>query len=174
MRITTIRAWRFFPSGYLPAVDFYDWTLALHLLAAFALAAALVLYSVLVFSGRRVTTLDETRLLFRLAPLGTPLIVAGSVLVLVLGIVLAVDHEEYELWNGWIIAAIVLWALLGAVGQRSGKYYTEVQKLAESGGAGAEAEVLARLRAPTGARLHWATVGLFVLLLLDMIFKPGA
>ena len=33
-------------------MDFYDWMLALHLLAAFAYAAALVLYTVLVYSGR--------------------------------------------------------------------------------------------------------------------------
>jgi hypothetical protein len=155
-------------------VDFYDWTLALHLLAAFAVSSALVLYSVLVFSGRRMKTLAQTRTLFRVAPAATPLILGGSVLVLVLGIVLAVDHEDYEIWNGWIIAAIVLWALLGAAGQRTGKYYTDVQKLAESGDATDETEVLARLRAPTGARLHWATVGLFLLLLLDMLFKPGA
>ena len=67
----------------------------------------------------------------------------------------------------------VLWAAQAAVGQRTGKYYTEGQKLAESPDA-VEADVLARLRAPDGARLHWATVGLFLLLLLDMIFKPGA
>jgi hypothetical protein len=148
--------------------------LALHLLAAFAVASALVLYSVLVFSGRRMTTLDQTRMLFRVAPVATPLIAAGVGLVLVLGIVLAIDADAYELWNGWIIAAIVLWALLGWLGQRSGKYYTAVQKLAESDDESVEAEVLARLRAPTGARLHWATVGIFLLLLLDMIFKPGA
>ena len=34
-------------------MNFYDWMLALHLLAAFAIASALVLYTVLVFSGRR-------------------------------------------------------------------------------------------------------------------------
>ncbi len=34
--------------------------------------------------------------------------------------------------------------------------------------------MLARLRASTGALLHLATVGLFLLLLLDMLFKPGA
>ena len=59
------------------AMGFYSWLLALHLLAAFAIAAALVLYSVLVVSGRRMTTLEETRLLFRLAPIGVPLIGAG-------------------------------------------------------------------------------------------------
>ena len=156
-----------------PAVDFYDWMLALHLLSAFAVASALVLYSVLVFAGRRMTTLADTRMLFRVAPVATPLIAAGSVLVLILGVVLAIDSDDYKVWDGWIIAAIVLWALIAAIGQRTGKYYTEVQKLAESPDA-VEADVLARLRAPTGARLHWATVGIFLLLLLDMIFKPGA
>jgi hypothetical protein len=161
-------------SRYRRVVDFYDWTLALHLLAAFAVSSALVLYSVLVFSGRRMTTLAQTRALFRVAPAATPLILGGSVLVLVLGVVLAIDADAYQLWDGWIIAAIVLWALLGAAGQRTGKYYTEIQELAERGDASVEPEVLARLRAPTGARLHWASVGLFVLLVLDMIFKPGA
>jgi uncharacterized membrane protein len=155
-------------------LSFYDWMLALHLLAAFAVAAALVLFSVLVVSGRRMTTLDQTRLLFRLAPFGTPLIAGGTVLVLVLGVILAIDADEYQLWDGWIIIGIVLWAILGAVGQRSGAYYTDVQKVAERGEPGAEAEVLERLRAPTGPRLHLATVAVFVLLLLDMVFKPGA
>ena len=70
-----------------------------------------------------------------------------------------------------MIAAIVLWAILGGVGQRSGKYYTDVQKLAE---AGDETEVLTRLRASTGVILHAATVGVFLLIVLDMIWKPGA
>jgi uncharacterized membrane protein len=154
-------------------VSFYDWMLALHVLAAFAIAAALVLYSVLVYSGRRMKTREDRQLLFRLAPIGTPLIGAGLVLVLILGIVLAIDSDEFQLWDGWVIAGIVLWALTGAVGGRSGAYYTQVQKLAETGEA-ADDEVVARLRAPTGMLLHLATVALFVLLLLDMIFKPGA
>jgi hypothetical protein len=148
--------------------------LSLHLLAAFAVASALVLYSVLVVGGRRASTLEQTRLLFRVAPLGTPLIAAGSVLVLILGVILAIDSDRFEIWDGWVIAGIVLWALLGAVGQRTGAYYTAVQELAETGGEGAEREVVARLRAPTGAMIHLATLGVFVLLLLDMIFKPGA
>ena len=155
-------------------MDFYAWMLALHLLAAFAIAAALVLYSVLVFNGRRTQSPDQRRLLFRIAPIGTPLIGGGSVLALILGVILAIDSDQYEIWNGWIIAAIVLWALMGAIGGRTGKYYTDVQKLAEEGGESAQQEVVARLRAPTGALLHLATVLVFLLILLDMIFKPGA
>jgi uncharacterized membrane protein len=158
------------------AVNFYDWMLALHLLAALSVAAALVLYSVLVVSGRRNATLEHARMLFRVAPIATPLIAAGSVLVLIFGVILAINGgpEDFKIWNAWVIIGIVLWALLGAIGQRTGAYYTAVQQLAEGGGDSAEQEVLARLRAATGAMLHLATLGVFVLLLLDMIFKPWA
>jgi hypothetical protein len=120
------------------------------------------------------TTLQQTGTLFRVAPVATPLIAAGSVLLLILGIILAIDSDRFEIWNGWIIAGIVLWVLMVAIGQRTGRYYTAVQELAESGDAGAEQEVIARLRAPTGALLQLGTTAVFVLLLLDMIFKPGA
>jgi uncharacterized membrane protein len=155
-------------------VSFFDWMIAFHLLSAFAAAAALVLFSLLVYSGRRMTTLEETRTLFRLAPLGTILIGAGIGLVFVFGVILGLDSDRFELWDGWVIAGIVLWAIFAGVGQRSGAYYQRIQKLAEEPGGANEAEVLARLRAPTGAWLHLATVALFVLILLDMIFKPGA
>jgi hypothetical protein len=146
--------------------------LAFHLLAAFAVAAALVLFSVMVYSGRRMTTLEQTRMLFRVGPLGGILIGAGIGLTLLFGVILAVHADGFNIWDGWIIAGIVLWAAFAGVGQRTGKYYTDLQKLTEQDGS--EAEVLARLRAPTGALLHLATVGIFVLILLDMIFKPGA
>jgi hypothetical protein len=155
-------------------VSFFDWILALHLIAAFSVAASLVLYSVLVVAGRRMQTLEQTRVLFRLAPVGTVLVIAGAVLVLVFGVILALDGNGLHIYDGWIIAGIVLWAALGGVGQRAGAYYTSIEKLAQASEPGAEAEVLARLRASTGALLHLATVGLFVLLLLDMLFKPGA
>jgi hypothetical protein len=155
-------------------MSFFDWMLALHLIAAFAVAAALVLYAVLVFWGRRMQTLAETRSLFRLAPVGTALIIGGSALVLIFGVILAFDGNGLHIYDGWIIAAIVLWAALGGVGQRTGTYYSAVEKLAGSDDPGTEAEVLARLRASTGALLHLATVGIFLLLLIDMLFKPGA
>jgi hypothetical protein len=89
-------------------VSFYDWMFALHLLAAFAVAASLVLFSVLVYRGRRMTTLEETRMLFRLAPVGSILIAGGLAIVVGLGIYLAIASNRYEIWNLWVIAAIVL------------------------------------------------------------------
>jgi hypothetical protein len=155
-------------------VDFTDWMLALHLLAAFMVASALVLFSVLVFNGRRMTTLEQTRTLFRVAPVGNVLITAGLGLVLLFGVILALDSDRFNIWDGWVIAAIILFAIFGAVGQRAGVYYTDVQKLAEEPGNANEAEVLARLKASTGVKLHYASVALFLLIALDMIFKPGA
>jgi hypothetical protein len=155
-------------------VDFTDWMLALHLIAAFVVASALVLFSVLVFNGRRMTTIDQTRTLFRVAPVGNVLITAGLGLVLIFGVILALDSDRFNIWDGWVIAAIILFAIFGGIGQRAGAYYTEVQKLAEEPGGGNEAEVLTRLKVSTGVTLHSATVALFVLILLDMIFKPGA
>jgi hypothetical protein len=157
-------------------VSFYDWILSLHLLAAFAVAAALVLYSVLVFSGRRMTTLEQTRALFRVAPIGTVLIIAGSLAVIVFGVILALDsgYRDFHIWDPWIIAGIVLWALMTGIGQRSGAYYSGVEELSKSSDAGTEAAVLGRLKASTGSNLHLATVALFLLIVLDMLFKPGA
>jgi len=148
--------------------------LALHLLSAFAVAAALVLYSVLLVSGRRSRSLEHARLLFRIAPVATPLIAAGTVLVMIFGVILAIDSDQFEIWDGWVIAGIVLWGLLGAVGRRTGAYHASVQELAARGGGVSENEGVARLRAPTGAVLHVTTLVVFVLILLDMLFKPGA
>jgi hypothetical protein len=154
-------------------VSFYDWMFALHLIAGFAVASSLVLFSVLVFTGRRMTTLEQTRTLFRVAPVGTILISAGLAVVVALGVYLALASSRYEIWNLWVIVAIVLAIAFGGIGQRSGAYYTDVQKLAD--GADADGgEVLARLQAPTGMRLHLATVVIFLLIVLDMVFKPGA
>jgi uncharacterized membrane protein len=155
-------------------VSFFDWMLALHLIAAFSVAAAFVVFSVIVYAGRRMQTLEETRILFRVAPVGTALVIAGAVGTLVFGIILALDGNGLHIYDGWIIAGIVLWVAVTGVGQRTGAYYTDVEKLAGSNDPGVEAEVLARLRAPTGAMLHLATVALFLLLLIDMLFKPGA
>jgi uncharacterized membrane protein len=156
------------------SISFYSWILALHLLSAFAVAAALVLFSVLVFVGRRMTTLEQTRTLFRVAPIGTALFIGGAALVLIFGVILALDSDQFNIWDPWVIAGIVLWAITAGLAQRSGTYYSEIAKQAESSDAGTEAAVIARLRAAEGPLTHYAIVGVFVLLVLDMIFKPGA
>ena len=83
----------------------------LHLLAAFVLVSGLVAYSVLVLSSRGEAVSRA---------LGSPALAlwnAGGLGTLVFGVWLALDVDGYELWDGWIIAALVLWLIgSGAAG----------------------------------------------------------
>lgn len=86
---------------------------------------------------------------------------AGLLGLLLLGIVLAIDINGYEVWDAWILIAIALWLAAGGFGERLPRAYR------------AAAETGATL--PTAAkRSHWMAVGIVVLLLADMIVKPWA
>jgi len=152
-------------------VGFYDWMLSLHVLSAATMGVALVLFTMLVLTGRRLQSIEEADLNFRLGGIGGIVIGVGSVAALILGIVLAIDSDAYHVWDGWVIAAIVLWAILGALGGRSGKYYTETERIAKEGRGD---EALGRLKAPVGPTLVLVSDAIFALILLDMLFKPGA
>ena len=106
------------------------------------------------------TTLEQTRALWRVAPVGAPLIGAGMGLVFVFGVILALDSDDFELWDPWVIVGIVLWVLLGAIGRSSGNYYMGVEKVAKEGGPDAERTVLESLRsARSGCACTWLTRG---------------
>jgi len=152
-------------------VGFFDWMLALHVLSAASMGVALVLFTMLVLTGRRLRSIDEADVNFRLGMIGGIVIGIGSIAALILGIVLAIDSENYHPWDGWVIAAIVLWAILGAIGGRTGRYYTDTERIAQDGRGD---EALARLRAPVGPTLVLVSDAVFVVILLDMLFKPGA
>ena len=85
----------------------------------------------------------------------------------------------YQVWDGWIIGAIVLWAISSATVNAAGRPYAEAQKLAErlaaeNRGAEPSAELRA-FRLQTGAMwLQIASSLAVLLLLIDMIYKPGA
>ena len=134
-------------------MSLYDWLLFLHLLAAFLLVAGLVAYGVIAF-GRGEAVVSRT-----LAPTASALWNAGGVGVIVFGVWLALEVDGYELWDGWIIAAIVLWFVGSGAGGRLGAGVRDGTPLQSVAGSRAMVMVMAV-----------ATL----LLLLDMIFKPGA
>lgn len=156
----------------------YDWLLALHLLAAGTLVSALVLYSVVIAAGRGLTLPSEVSRLFRLSRVGDIATGVGSVGVLVLGIWLAIDADEYQVWDGWIIAAIVLWALSMETGRRTGNVYNaardRARALVAEGRDLPDPELGVLLRSSAGLAFHAATIVLVLALLVDMIYKPGA
>jgi hypothetical protein len=133
----------------------YDTLLFLHVLFAFALfvtvvaSSAYVLGSPLGRAGSHVSNL-----LWDIGGLGT----------LVLGVWLALYVDGYGIFDGWVLIAIVLWLAATGVGSQ-----LRIAPAAE-GGAG----VAASAPDPRFARMHWVRTAIVVLLLLDMIYKPGA
>jgi hypothetical protein len=97
---------------------------------------------------------------------------------IVFGLWLAFSVGGYDVWDGWIIAALVLWVISAPLGQRTGAAYMQgtnkARELREAGQSGASAELLALNRTSTGLvlQLLWSVVVL--LILIDMIWKPGA
>jgi hypothetical protein len=131
----------------------YHALLFLHVLAAFFLGAAVIIYSAFVLgSPVNRTTRLIAEILWGVGGLGT----------LALGIWLAINRPEYEIWDGWIIAAIVLWVLATGAGARASR---GVQPAGDD----------AVLAIDNRTRLaHWMRVVYVIALLVVMVWKPGA
>jgi uncharacterized membrane protein len=158
-------------------VSLYDWLLFLHVLAAFLLVSALVLHSFLIASARNADVPSDFLRNFRLSIIGDALAGIGSIGTLVFGIWLAIQVDAYHVWDGWVIAALVLWAAYGGVGGRASKRYARARDRARALAAEGDApsgELKALVRDPRALTLHVVSAGFVLLLLLDMIFKPGA
>jgi hypothetical protein len=126
----------------------YDWLLFFHVLAAFMLVSTVVTYSAVVLgvpAGPRAISLANV------------FWDVGGLATLVLGIWLALDVDTYEVWDGWILGAIVAWVVATGLGQ-------QVRRATEEGGAAA-----GRV-----ATLHWLRSATVLVLLILMIWKPGA
>jgi uncharacterized membrane protein len=159
-------------------VSLDDWILALHLLAAFAFVGAIIGFWAMVLSARRIERPDDVRAIFRLNPYLTASVTVGSLASLVFGVWLAVSLDAYEVWDGWVIAGIVLWAVATGTGQRAGATYHRVERrageLLAAGSDGPSPELRALARTRQGLVLHTIATIAAVLVLADMIWKPGA
>lgn len=162
----------------IAAVSFVDWALAVHVLSAFAYVAGLVLFWVLIVAVRRVDTPEETLRMEPIVKVGNIAVGLGAVGTIVIGIYLAFAVDSYAIWDGWIIAALVLWAVAGALGQRTGVAYMQgmnkAKELDAAGKTGPDQELLALNRTQTGLILQTLGSLAVLLILVDMIFKPGA
>jgi uncharacterized membrane protein len=157
-------------------VDLYDWLLALHVLSAFSLVGALVLFSIVIAFGWTRDRPAEVLRLFRASRVGDALFAVGSIGTIVFGIWLAID--EYSILDGWVIAALVLWAILMETGRREGALFNRSRDRARDLGATdaetASGELRELQRSRPALLFHVASCVLAVLLVLDMIWKPGA
>jgi uncharacterized membrane protein len=159
-------------------MSFDDWMLALHVLSAFAYVAGLVLFWVLIVAVRRTDTPEGTIRMEPIAKVGNAAIGAGAGGTIVLGIWLAFRLDSYAIWDGWIVAAIVLWLVSAELGRRTGAEYmrgtTKAKELEAAGQTGPSAELVELNRTSAGVVLQTLASLVLLLILLDMIFKPGA
>jgi hypothetical protein len=131
----------------------YHALLFFHVLAAFFLAGGIVIYSSFALGGpvnRTVRLVAE--ILWGVGGLGT----------LVFGIWLALNRPEYELWDGWIIAALILWVLATGSGARASR---GIQPAGDDSAVAIDRRTLFA---------HWMRVFWFTALLVVMVWKPWA
>jgi hypothetical protein len=129
----------------------YDTLLFLHVLAAFLLVAVLGLYWAMY-------AVDSVALV-RLSGIALALWGLASVSVLVFGIWLAFDNDFYDAWEAWIVAAVVLWLVQGAFGSKLSQGYKKM-----AGGVAERPALSAHVIASVAV----------ILLLIDMVWKPGS
>ncbi len=154
-----------------------DWILALHLIAAVALVAAEVIFTVMIAGLWHTESAAKVASTMPLARLGVLFVMIGMAGTVIFGIWLAISREEYQLWDGWIIAALILWAIGGFLGQKSGEAYQAGGELGArlvAEGQTSSPELTETFGASRAFWLHNATLLVIVLIVIDMIWKPGA
>jgi hypothetical protein len=128
----------------------YDALLFLHLIAAFLLAVTVVMYSAVALGAA-----TTPRALF----VADRCWDVGGLGTIVLGVWLVLNLDQYDITDGWIIGAIVLWFAATGLGQ------TVQRRTAAGEGAVATAGI---------ATWHWLRTLTVLALLVMMVWKPGA
>ena len=124
----------------------YHTLLFFHLIAAFLLAVTVVMYSAVAVGAT-----SSPRMLF----VADRCWDVGGLGTLIFGIWLALNLDEYDFFDGWILLALALWFVATGLGQT-------VQR--RIGGEDAHAI----------AALHWIRTIVVLALLVTMVWKPGA
>lgn len=157
-------------------MDKYDWLLFIHVFGAFLVLGGAVAIGALQIAAIGRERPSEVALLLRLARIPELLINVGMPVVIVFGIWLA-EYLNYGIFDEWVIGAIVLWVLAGALGGLGGSRYKrarlEAERLATTGDT-PSGDLQALLRDRQALLLSWASGAAVVGMLILMIFKPGA
>ena len=131
----------------------YHALLFLHVLSAFLMVGGVVMYSAFVLGSPVTRPLKLTaEILWGVGGVGT----------IVFGIWLALNRPQYEIYDGWIIAAVVLWILANGAG-------AQVSRAIQPNADGSPLTLERRTKFS-----HWMRVLWVFLLLIDMVWKPWA
>src|SRR5215212_2861225 len=160
----------------LAAVDRYHWLLFLHVTGAFMVLGGAVMAGIFNVTAMRQERPSEVVLLFRLTRFAVTSISIGMVVTLAFGLWLVSD-ADYGWGEAWIVLALVLWVAANALGGIGGKRDTRTRELAERLAAEGDApspELRLRVRDPISLVLSWGSGAVVVVILVLMIWKPGA
>jgi hypothetical protein len=159
-------------------VNFEDWIFAIHLLSAATLVGALVMSWILTIALRSVETAGSTLSFNRVAMVAATAIGVGLVGAIGFGIWLAILRDAFHPWDGWVIAAVILWCIATAAIVRAVVEYRKpaekARELIASGQTGPSDELAALNRSSTGLLLRALASVAVVLIVIDMVYKPGA
>jgi divalent metal cation (Fe/Co/Zn/Cd) transporter len=159
-------------------VSFEDWIFSLHLLGAATLVGSLVMSWIVVVALRTADTPAATLGLHRVAMVATAATVVGLVVAIAFGLWLAILRIDFHPWDGWVIAAIILWVIATVALLRSFVEYAKpvhkAKELSASAHTAPSAELTALNRTSTGLLLRAVASAAVVLIVIDMIWKPGA
>jgi len=159
-------------------MSFEDWIFAIHLLSAATLVGALVMSWILTIALRSVETAGTTLSFNRVAMVGATAIGVGLGGAIGFGIWLAILRDAFHVWDGWVIVAIILWCIAtAAIARAVAEYRKPAEKAREliaSGQTGPSDELAALNRSSTGLLLRALASVAIVLIVIDMVYKPGA
>ena len=136
-------------------MDLYDWLLFLHVLGAFFAVGGLTALWALILGTRGATPLFDPPSTLAFGRVAGILVGVGLMAALIFGIWLAIDLDAYQLWDGWILASLVLWMFGGWAGGKSGKAFESNDRTA-------------------GIRFQAINSVAVLVILVLMIWKPGA
>ena len=157
-------------------MSLYDWLLFLHVLGAFALVGALTLFSIVIVATWRAERPSDIAAFAGLTRVGGLLVGVGTLMTVVFGVWLAIEVDQYRVWDGWVIAALVLWAIMAETGRRSADAYrtigAEAARLALSDDS-PRPELRAKVHGGQAVGMQLASTAAVLVILADMIWKPG-
>lgn len=158
-------------------MSFEDWIFALHVTMGALLVGSLVMSWIVVVSLLRVDTPETTLSLHRVELVATGAILIGLLGTISLGIWTAILRIEFHPWDRWVTAAYALWLVAAALLWRSfGEFEKPARKakaLLATSRKGPDADLLALNRTSRGLVLRALASLAIVLIVVDMLWKPG-
>ena len=156
----------------------YEWLLFLHVTGAFIFFAGMVMALVLSVAALTRERPSEVVLFMRLTRVAVAAFGVSLVLILVFGLWLVdAAQQGYGYGDGWVVAALILFILSNVLGALGGRRAEPTRELAEELAAGGDqpsAELRQRLRDPVVMVFDYGAAVLGLVVLVLMIWKPGA